>query len=106
MIKIVSVYASVAAGTVTEQALATLTVPDGHTFNVLEIAPKLGASCKVYCYMLSERVAEFDNNVRVDTQRNVVNWVLKPGAELKVTATNGSGGALPLGAEITFDDVV
>jgi hypothetical protein len=105
MIKNTVITASVPAATGTEMLLGTLTVPKGHNYNAVEIGVQLSALCIVYVYVENERVLTFNGNLNADVQRRILNWNIKEGILIQVTATNADAFAQNLGVELSFDDL-
>lgn len=105
MIKNSIIQATVANGTATEQVLGILTVPKGHSYNAVEVGVQLATACKVYVYIENERVLTFDGNLNADVQRRILNWNIKEGIYVQVTATNVDANSHVLGIELSYDDL-
>jgi len=104
MIKVRSIFANVAAGT-TDQLLTTITTPDGHSYNYKEIGFNLADDTTISVYVEDEHVITYQRDGDEDLRRVVINWDVKPGLEVRVYASNASGGALDCGATLVYDDV-
>lgn len=105
MIKNQTVKASLLSTATVETAIATLTVPDGHKYNVVEIGTGLPTSTIIYVYIVNERVLTLDASVNNDNRRRVLNWELGAGIQIRVTGINNAGSTQVLGAEFILDDI-
>lgn len=105
MKKIRAYGANVAAGVV-DQSLGTLTVPEGHNYNGVELNLEIPDGTTVKVFIEDEEMVVAQGYYQPDEQRRVINWNVVAGLSYRFYGSNSTGGALRCGVELTYDDVM
>jgi hypothetical protein len=104
MIKIKTYSLSIAAGAV-DTLIGTLSVPDAHTYSVLEIGITVPANTTLRGYIVDEKTIEVAASGVTDTRRRVLNWAVAGGNDMRFYGSNSGGAAAVVGLELVYDDV-
>lgn len=104
MQKMRSVFAAV-NNAVVDQLLFSLTTPTGHRYDYNMIGFNLPDDTSLTVYLEDEHVITYQRDGDESTDHWPLNWALTEGMEVKVYASNASGGVQDIGFTIGYDDV-